>query len=98
MFSPQRTTDSNKAYEQTLTHRTPKELHKWIKIMLDAYHLNKEETDISEAKQMSQPIVIQRLFVLKETIEEEYLDKKALVPDETPKKEDDTTSVEDFLN
>lgn len=65
--------------------------------MLDAYHLNKEETDIKEAKQMSQPIVIQRLFILKDTIEEEYLDKKTIVADENPKKEEDT-SVEEFLN
>lgn len=43
--------------------------------MLDAYHLNKEETDIREAKQMSQPVIIQRLFILKDTIEEEYLDQ-----------------------
>lgn len=43
--------------------------------MLDAYHLNKEDTDIREARQMTQPVVIQRLFILKETIEEEYLDK-----------------------
>lgn len=43
--------------------------------MLDAYHLNKEETEIREAKQMDQPIVMQRLFILKETIEEEYLEK-----------------------
>lgn len=43
--------------------------------MLDAYHLNAEETDIREAKQMTQPVVIQRLFILKETIEEEYLER-----------------------
>lgn len=43
--------------------------------MLDAYHLNKEDTDIREAKQMTQPVVIQRMFILKETIEEEYLEK-----------------------
>lgn len=54
-------------------YTTPKELHKWIKIMLDAYYLNKEETDLIEARQMSDPIVIQRLFILKETIEEEYM-------------------------
>ncbi|KAG6530278.1 uncharacterized protein At4g37920-like [Zingiber officinale] len=54
-------------------YTTPKELHKWIKIMLDAYHLNKEETDLMEARKMSDPVVIQRLFVLKETIEVEYL-------------------------
>jgi hypothetical protein len=66
--------------------------------MLDAYHLNKEETDIKEAKQMSQPIVIQRLFILKDTIEDEYLDKKTIVADETPKKEEEDTTIEDFLN
>lgn len=42
--------------------------------MLDAYNLNKEETDIREARQMTQPVVIQRLFILKETIEGEYLE------------------------
>lgn len=52
----------------------PKELHKWIKIMLDAYNLNKEETDIREARKMTEPVVIQRLFILKETLEEEYLE------------------------
>ncbi|KAK4393546.1 hypothetical protein Sango_1825400 [Sesamum angolense] len=51
------------------------ELHKWIKIMLDAYHLNKEETEMREARKMNQPVVIQRLFILKETIEEEYLER-----------------------
>ncbi|KAF7829250.1 hypothetical protein G2W53_020414 [Senna tora] len=54
---------------------TPKELHKWVKVMLDAYNLNKEETELREAKQITQPVVIQRLFILKETIEEEYLEK-----------------------
>ncbi|KAK6151070.1 hypothetical protein DH2020_016002 [Rehmannia glutinosa] len=56
-------------------YTTPKELHKWIKIMLGAYHLSKEETEIREAKKMNQPVVIQRLFILKETIEEEYLEQ-----------------------
>lgn len=45
--------------------------------MLDAYNLNKEETEIREAKQLNQPVVIQRLFILKETIEAEYLEKEA---------------------
>ncbi|XP_020599028.1 uncharacterized protein At4g37920, chloroplastic [Phalaenopsis equestris] len=69
-FSPggeQEVKDPNALYT------TPKELHKWIKIMLDAYSLNKEETDFVEARQMSDPMVIQRLFILKETIEEEYM-------------------------
>ncbi|KFK30422.1 hypothetical protein AALP_AA7G259000 [Arabis alpina] len=94
-FSPG---DDHEAKDPNALYTTPKELHKWIKIMLDAYHLNKEETDIREAKQMSQPIVIQRLFVLKDTIEDEYLDKKTLVADETPKKEEHDTSLDEFLN
>ncbi|KAE8673976.1 White-brown-complex ABC transporter family [Hibiscus syriacus] len=61
-------------------YTTTKELHKWIKIMLDAYMLNKEETDIKEAKKMSQHVVIQKLFILKETIEQEYLDQRTPTP------------------
>ncbi|CAN8229028.1 unnamed protein product [Cochlearia groenlandica] len=91
--------EDHEAKDPKALYTTPKELHKWIKIMLDAYHLNKEETDIREARQMSQPIVIQRLFILKDTIEDEYLDKKTIINSDNPKKEDDTTSsVEDFLN
>lgn len=43
--------------------------------MLDAYQLSKEESEIREAKKLNQPVVIQRLYILKETIEEEYLEK-----------------------
>ncbi|XP_057978682.1 uncharacterized protein At4g37920 isoform X3 [Malania oleifera] len=57
-------------------YTTPKELHKWVTIMLDAYHLNKEDTDIREAKRMTPPVVISRLIILKETIEEEYLERR----------------------
>lgn len=59
--------------------------------MLDAYHLSKEETDIREAKQMAQPVVIQRLFILKETIEEEYLEKSTY-QDQTMQTEETTQS------
>lgn len=69
-FSPG---DENEVKDANALYTTPKELHKWIKMMLDAYHLNKEETDLMEARQMSDPMVIQRLFILKETIEEEYM-------------------------
>lgn len=51
--------------------------------MLDAYHLNKEETDIREAKQMIEPVVMQRLFILKETIEEEYLERSTVPKPQT---------------
>ncbi|EEF35142.1 conserved hypothetical protein [Ricinus communis] len=67
--------DEREAKDPYALYTTPKELHKWVKIMLDAYQLNKEDSDIREAKQMTQPVVIQRLYILKETIEEEYLDK-----------------------
>ncbi|XP_077224829.1 uncharacterized protein At4g37920-like [Tasmannia lanceolata] len=69
-FSPG---DEHEAKDVDILYTTPKELHKWIKIMLDAYHLNKDATDLREAKQMTEPMVIQRLFILKETIEEEYM-------------------------
>nr|GMC66236.1 uncharacterized protein At4g37920, chloroplastic [Ipomoea batatas] len=72
-FSPG---DEHGAKDPSAIYTTPKELHKWIKIMLDAYHLNQEETEIREAKQMNQPVVIQRLCILKEVIEEEYLEQQ----------------------
>uniref|UniRef100_A0A151UG78 Uncharacterized protein n=1 Tax=Cajanus cajan TaxID=3821 RepID=A0A151UG78_CAJCA len=72
---------------------TPKELHKWIKIMLDAYHLNKEETNLREAKQMTYPVVIQRLFILKDTIEQEYMEKGTPQKSET---KDDSKLEEEF--
>ncbi|KAG2696066.1 hypothetical protein I3843_07G041700 [Carya illinoinensis] len=70
-FSPG---DGQEAKDPNALYTTPKELHKWIKIMLDAYNLNTEDSDIREAKQMAQPVVVQRLSILKETIEEEYLE------------------------
>ncbi|KAK9284560.1 hypothetical protein L1049_023735 [Liquidambar formosana] len=83
-FSPG---DEHEAKDPNALYTNPKELHKWIKIMLDAYHLNKEDTDIREAKQMTQPVVIQRLFILKETIEEEYLER-GIKTEEEAKSED----------
>ncbi|KAK1268743.1 hypothetical protein QJS04_geneDACA006468 [Acorus gramineus] len=69
-FSPG---DERDAKDADIMYTTPKELHKWIKIMLDAYLLNKEETELREARQLTQPVIIQRLFILKETIEAEYM-------------------------
>lgn len=83
-FSPG---DDREAKDPNALYTTPKELHKWIKIMLDAYHLNKEETDIREARQMTEPVVIQRLFILKETIEEEYLERGIKTEQETKSEE-----------
>lgn len=88
-FSPG---SDHEAKDPNALYTTPKELHKWIKIMLDAYHLNQEETDIREAKQLSQPVVIQRLFILKETIEEEYLEQRTTT--QKPQTEDETQPEE----
>lgn len=87
-FSPG---DELEAKDPKALYTTPKELHKWIKIMLDAYHLNKEETDIREAKQMIEPVVMQRLLILKETIEEEYLERSTV---QKPQTEDEAKSDE----
>ncbi|XP_058750208.1 uncharacterized protein At4g37920 [Vicia villosa] len=85
-FSPG---DEHEAKDPNALYTTPKELHKWIQIMLDAYSLNKEESDLREARQMTDPIVIQRLFILKDTIEKEYMEKDKVPKSET---EDDSQS------
>ncbi|KAK9061943.1 hypothetical protein SSX86_019127 [Deinandra increscens subsp. villosa] len=84
-FSPGK---DNEARNPNAIYTTPKELHKWITIMLDAYQLHKDETGIEEAKEMNLPMVIQRLSILKETIEEEYLEK------ETPEAKKDTDDAD----
>ncbi|CAN6296545.1 unnamed protein product [Urochloa humidicola] len=86
-FSPG---DEREAKDDDALYTTPSELHKWIKMMLDSYHLNKEETDFMDARKMSDPVIIQRLTLLKETIEEEYM-KQYVHPDE-PESMDDEES------
>ncbi|KAF5454331.1 hypothetical protein F2P56_024004, partial [Juglans regia] len=53
--------DGQEAKDPNALYTTPMELHKWIKIMLDAYNLNTEDSDIREAKQMAQPVI--RLYL-----------------------------------
>lgn len=86
-FSPGK---DDEAKDPNAIYTTPKELHKWITIMLDAYDLHKEETGIIEAKEMNLPMVIQRLSILKETVEAEYLEK------ETPQGKKETNEEEEF--
>ncbi|XP_071735226.1 uncharacterized protein At4g37920 [Rutidosis leptorrhynchoides] len=74
-FSPGK---ESEARDPNAIYTTPKELHKWITVMLDAYQLHKDDTGIEEASEMSLPMVIQRLSILKETIEEEYLEKETI--------------------
>ncbi|XP_037440611.1 uncharacterized protein At4g37920-like [Triticum dicoccoides] len=69
-FSPG---DEHEVKDEDALYTTPNELHKWIKMVLDSYHLNKEETDFMDARRMSDPVIIQRLILLKETVEEEYM-------------------------
>jgi len=69
-FSPG---DEHEVKDEDALYTTPNELHKWIKMVLDSYHLNKEETDFMDARRMSDPLIIQRLILLKETVEEEYM-------------------------
>ncbi|KAF8677267.1 hypothetical protein HU200_046750 [Digitaria exilis] len=84
-FSPG---DEREAKDADALYTTPNELHKWIKMMLDSYHLNKEETDFMDARKMSDPVIIQRLTLLKETIEEEYM-KQYIHPDEAESMDDE---------
>jgi len=84
-FSPG---DEREAKDEDALYTTPNELHKWIKMMLDSYHLNKEETDFVDARTMSDPVIIQRLSLLKETIEEEYM-KQYIRPDEPDSTDDE---------
>lgn len=77
------------AKDPNAVYTTPKELHKWIRIMLDAHQFHTEETDIREAKKMAQPVVIQRLYILKQTIEDEYLGRNN-------EKSDKSTEPEEF--
>ncbi|GJN03288.1 hypothetical protein PR202_ga20717 [Eleusine coracana subsp. coracana] len=76
-FSPG---DQREAKDEDALYTTPNELQKWIKMMLDSYHLNKE-TDFMDARKMSDPVIIQRLILLKETVEEEYM-KQYIHPEE----------------
>ncbi|PNY17970.1 hypothetical protein L195_g014727, partial [Trifolium pratense] len=85
-FSPG---DERDAKDPNALYTTPKELHKWIQIMLDAYNLNKEESDLREARQMTDPIVIQRLCILRDTIEKDYMENNTVPKSET---EDDSLS------
>ncbi|XP_074308108.1 uncharacterized protein At4g37920 [Silene latifolia] len=79
----------HEAKDPNALYTTPKELHKWIKIMLDAYTLSHEGTEIREAKQIAEPVVIQRLFILKETIETEYLEREDKTDEEASKSRDE---------
>lgn len=56
-----------------LTCRSPEKLRHWIKLLLDAYHTNKQSTMIKEAQKLMNPEVISRLEILLEYMDETFV-------------------------
>jgi len=54
-------------------YTTPQNLHKWIKVVLDAFYSNKQGTLIKEAQNLMKPAVIGRLEILKDMLESQFL-------------------------
>ncbi|KAG6541617.1 hypothetical protein Mapa_017010 [Marchantia paleacea] len=69
-FSPG---DELEGKNEDMLYTTPENLHKWVKIVLDAYHTNKQGTLIKEARNLMNPEVISRLEVLKEVLEDQFM-------------------------
>ncbi|KAL2621116.1 hypothetical protein R1flu_001321 [Riccia fluitans] len=69
-FSPG---DELEGKNEDMLYTTPDNLHKWVKIVLDAYHTNKQGTLIKEAQNLMNPEVISRLQVLKEVLEDQFM-------------------------
>ena len=53
--------------------RKPEKLHKWMKLVLDGYHLNKQSTTMDSARQLMNPTIINRLIQLKEIVEDQFM-------------------------
>lgn len=68
-FSPG---DEYSEKEETL-HTKPERLLKWIKLVLDGYHLNKQNTEMESARQLMNPKVIIRLLQLQAVVEDQFL-------------------------
>lgn len=69
-FSPG---DESIEKEKDLLYTKPAKLHKWIKLVLDAYYLHKQSTLMDSARQLMNPLIISRLLQLKEVIEDQFL-------------------------
>ncbi|KAJ1420939.1 hypothetical protein SESBI_14089 [Sesbania bispinosa] len=54
-------------------YTTPEKLHLWIKTVVDAYHLSKEGTLIREARDLMNPEIIQKLEILKNVVERNFM-------------------------
>ena len=53
--------------------RKPEKLHKWMKLVLDGYHLNKQSTTMDSARQLMNPTIINRLIQLKDIVEDQFM-------------------------
>lgn len=51
----------------------PERLLKWIKLVLDGYHLNKQSTVMESARQLMNPKIISRLLQLQAIVEDQFL-------------------------
>lgn len=56
-----------------MLYTTPEKLHNWIKIVLDAYYMNKQSTLMESARQLMNPMIISRLQLVKKEIEHQFL-------------------------
>ncbi|KAK9270107.1 hypothetical protein L1049_025681 [Liquidambar formosana] len=54
-------------------YTTPEKLHTWIKAVVDAYHFSREGTLISEARDLMNPKVIQKLEELKNLVQNNFM-------------------------
>ncbi|KAI5079812.1 hypothetical protein GOP47_0005291 [Adiantum capillus-veneris] len=69
-FSPG---DEHTEKEADKLYTKPEKLLKWIKLVLDAYHLNKQETVMDAARQLMTPQIIDRLLQLKVIVEDQFI-------------------------
>ncbi|MCO5554479.1 hypothetical protein L7F22_008008 [Adiantum nelumboides] len=69
-FSPG---DENTEKEADKLYTKPEKLLKWIKIVLDGYHFNKQETVMDAARQLMTPQIIDRLLQLKVVVEDQFM-------------------------
>lgn len=68
-FSPG---DENTEKEADMLYTKPERLLKWMNIVLDGYHLNKQETVMDAARQLMTPHIINRLLQLKAVVQDQF--------------------------
>ncbi|KAH7301390.1 hypothetical protein KP509_23G023200 [Ceratopteris richardii] len=69
-FSPG---DENAEKRTDIMYTKPEKLQKWLNLVLDGYHFNKQETVIESARQLMNPQLIHRLRQLQAIIEDQFM-------------------------